>query len=65
MEKENCIIIIESHGYFILELEDEKMKEEALEVIKNGGVFDYGYSEDIDEEEFEYYKEQGYTIVEL
>lgn len=66
MNKENTIILEEEqNGFFFLMLENEKEKKEALNIIQNGGVVSFGYSEDITKEEFEEYKKQGYTIVKL
>jgi hypothetical protein len=62
--KENSILLEGNEEFFILLLEDENQKNEALQIILNGGVVDeFGYSEDISKEEFEKYKNEGFIVV--
>ena len=65
MDKDNTIILQEPQGIYVLLVENEARKKEALKIIKNGGIVEFGCSEDITQEEFEHYKSQGYTIVKL
>ena len=65
MNKDNTIILQEPQGIYILLVENEARKKEAIRIIKNGGIVDFGCSEDITNEEFEEYKKQGYTIMKL
>ena len=63
--KDNCIITIENGNKFILILCNSKEKKQALQDIKNNNEILYGCSEDLTNEEFEYYKNKGFTIIEL
>lgn len=65
-KKEECIILIEENGdKYILVLENEQDKNKALKIILDNDIVLFGYSVDISQEEFEEYKVNGYTILEL
>jgi aspartate-semialdehyde dehydrogenase len=65
-KKEECIILIEENGdKYVLVLENEQDKNKALKIILDNDIVLFGYSMDISQEEFEEYKNNGYTILEL
>ena len=65
IEFDNSILLVYGNEYYLLMVEDKERKQEAIDIINNGDIVDFGCSIDLTQEEFDHYKELNYTIIEL
>lgn len=65
IEFDNSILLVEESGYYLLMVENKERKQQAIDIINNGDIVEFGCSIDLTQEEFDHYKELNYTIINL
>ena len=65
VEFDNSILLVEESGYYLLMVENKERKQQAIDIINNGDIVEFGCSIDLTQEEFDHYKSQNYTTIEL
>ena len=63
--KDNSIILEENNKYFILIVENEKEKNIAIKIIKNGDVYNEGVSFELTKKQYNNLKKLNYTIINI
>ena len=65
IEFDNSILLVYGNEYYLLMVENKERKQQAIDIINNGDIVDFGCSIDLTQEEFDHYKELNYTTIEL
>ena len=65
IEFDNSILLVYGNEYYLLMVENKERKQQAIDIINNGDIVDFGCSFDLTQEEFDHYKELNYTTIEL
>lgn len=65
IEFDNSILLVYGSEYYLLMVEDKERKQEAIDIINNGDIVEFGCSIGLTQEEFDHYKELNYTTIEL